>query len=90
MTQILWCIECEEDVIVGDGVEGHTHYVAVDGWECDVEFCEGPFTYCQPPVSLFDEDNWEMVDEPIQEELAIMNLHAEELYQDFEYEDLKF
>lgn len=87
--QIKYCIECQEDVIVEDGMEGHTVLELCDGMVA-VDFCEGPFASCETPVSLFDEDSWELVEEPTQEELAIMNVNAEVLYQDFDYEDLKF
>lgn len=84
MTQIKYCIKCGEDVVVEDGVEGHTILQWFPGELPEVDFCEGPFATVQPPENLFDEENWELVEEPTQEELAIMNLNAEVLYQDFE------
>jgi hypothetical protein len=92
--QIKYCINCEEDVILYDGVECHTYIVPVDGWEYDVEFCEGPFASVQPPANFVDDGadgDWDLyLEEPTQSELAKMNLNAEVLYQDFDYEDLKF
>lgn len=81
--EIKYCIPCEEDVIVEDGLEGHA--VLVGDFPFDVDFCEGPFASVQPPVNFEQDWDLQMV-EPTQEELAIMNCHAEELMQDFEGE----
>ena len=82
--ELKYCITCEEDVIVEDGMEGHTVLELHDG-AVEVDFCGGPFASVQPPVN-FDED-WDLnLVEPGQEELAIMSCHAEELMQDFELE----
>jgi len=83
--EIKYCITCEEDVIVSGEdvhlVEGQTP----DDWKV----CDGVLTSVQPPVNF--EIDWDLqVIEPTQEEMAIMNLHAEELMQDFDYTDLKF
>jgi len=89
--QIKFCIECGEDVVVEDGIEGHTtiQWMAYDDGSAEINFCEGPFASVQPPVNF--EDDWDLqVVEPSQEKLAEMNLNAEVLYQDFEYEGMKF
>lgn len=80
--KIMWCINCQEDVIVEDGiVEGHT--VLVGDFPYEVDFCGGEFASVQPPENF--EEDWDLqVVEPTQEEMAIMNCHAEELMQDFE------
>lgn len=91
--EIKWCIECEKNVCV-DVPDGHTIFVPDGNGEYEVDFCYGTFTSCPPPANFIDDGadgNWDLyLDEPTQEELAIMNCHAEELWQDFDYEDLKF
>lgn len=83
--ELKYCITCEEDVIVEAGMDGHTVLDIHDG-SVVVDFCEGPFASVQPPVNF--EEDWDLqVVEPTQEEMAIMNCHAEELMQDFEGED---
>jgi hypothetical protein len=82
--EIKYCIECEEDVIV-DVADGHTIFVPDGTGNYEVDFCYGAFASVQPPVNF--EEDWDLnLVEPGQEELAEMNLHAEELYQDFEME----
>lgn len=82
-----WCIACEEDVYVETGMEGHSVLdFPGNRWDMpETHFCFGPFASVQPPVNF--EEDWDLqVIEPTQEELAIMNCHAEELMQDFEME----
>lgn len=91
-SQTVWCIDCQEEVILDlnllDGMPIHT-IADWDGDEfgvfVDVDYypCFGPFTSCPPPEN-FDED-WDIdLVEPSQEELAEMNLEAEMLLQELE------
>lgn len=83
--KLKYCLMCERDVML-DVLDCHS-VAETDGDEFGCETfiytCYGPFTTSQPPEN-FDPD-WDLqVVEPSQEELAIMNCHAEELMQDFE------
>lgn len=74
---IRWCANCEELVAVEDGIEGHT--ILVGEFPFDVDFCDGPFYSCEPP--MVDPD-FDMQEEPSGDELFIMNKNAEELLYD--------
>lgn len=84
---IRYCIQCERIVAVMDeDADMHT-VVWTDGdeygYETFIEPCYGPFTLSTPPDN-FDED-WDMnLKEPSPEELAEMNLQAEQLLQELE------
>lgn len=69
-------------VTVMDGLDGHT--VIDENW--NVKFCEGLVYLCAPDFDLDIEPDWDLQDEPSQEELVLMNLAAEELLRDFEGE----
>lgn len=77
-----YCIKHEETVEIEklrDGSVGHVCALFAPDWG----WCDGPFASVQPPVNF--EEDWDLqVIEPTQEEMAIMNCHAEELMQDFE------
>jgi len=77
---VRFCIACQEEVAVEDGmVVGHTILVG-DSLPFDIEFCHSPFTLTSPPEN-FDSD-WEMMVEPSQEELAIMDAYADQWVQE--------
>jgi len=81
--ELKYCIECGEDVIVEDGLEGHA--ILVGDFPFEVDFCDGPFAMVEPPVNF--ETDWDLnLTEPSPEELAIMSVNAEVLMQDFEAE----
>jgi hypothetical protein len=79
--KLLWCIQCEQIVPVEEPIEGHSIIQFVpDAGEQEIFWCEGEFTSSAPVMS----DDWDLQDEPSNEELAEMNLHAEEMLNDFE------
>ena len=73
--ELKYCLTCEEVVAVESPIEGHTviEFVPDEGQQ-EVLWCEGPFTNAPCP----DVDpNWDLyLEEPAQEELAIMNANA--------------
>lgn len=72
-----YCIECESEVHVR---ADNSHVVMT--WYDDEYFCYGPFTYSTPPAYP---ENWhEIVQEPDDEELALMNEEAELLLADLQ------
>lgn len=77
---IRYCIACEEEVAVEDGLEGHTILVG-DSLPFDVDFCSGPFTMTPPPDNF--SPDWDLQDEPDEVELAVMDLLAEKIKKDF-------
>lgn len=77
---IRFCINCQEEVAVEDGMEGHTILVG-ERLPFDVEFCEGPFAMTPPPDNFHPD--WDLFPEPSQNELAVMDLLAERLQEDF-------
>jgi hypothetical protein len=87
-TQMVYCLECEQEVLLDleklDGTEVHT--IVVDpgnGWDEPpyYEPCFGPFASCPPPDVP---EEFDLMDEPSQEELAMSNLEAESLLQEVE------
>lgn len=70
-------------VAVEEPVEGHSiiQFVPDEGTQ-EVFWCEGGFTSSAPEI----DDDWDLQNEPSQEELVLMNLAAEELLRDFEGE----
>ena len=81
--EIKYCIKCEKTIYPEDKLDGHVIFIPVGEYEYNVDFCYGPFASVQPPVNF--EIDWDLnLVDPTQEEMAIMNCHAEELMQDFE------
>ena len=84
MAKLMYCLQCEEMVAVEEPIEGHSvvEFVPDEG-QSEVLWCEGGFTTCPPEHS---DPDWDMQDEPSQEELVRMNLAAEELLADLDLE----
>ena len=76
--EIIYCIGCEEDVVVEKGATDHTILVG-NHLPFDVEVCQGPFATTPPPSTDYD---WDLMDEPSPYELAQMDLYAEELWKE--------
>lgn len=88
-SQIVWCIDCQKEVILDlellDGLPIHTivTYSCYADEASEYEPCFGPFTSCPPPDNF--EEDWDIdLTEPSFEEMAAMNLQAEMLLQELE------
>lgn len=79
-----WCITCERIVPNWARPEEVPYHINAVSTPDDVDLmnCYGPFTYSTPPDYP---DNWnEIVQEPDDEELALMNEEAELLLADLQ------
>lgn len=81
--KMLYCIRCEKIVPVEEPIQGHSiiQFVPDEGIQ-EIFWCEGDFTRSAPE---YDPD-WDLQDEPDEEELALMDKSAEELRLYFEGE----